>query len=137
MKILTNKMKDLDEKREGLDIEITDLLAEMDTQASYDDIEPDTKIDELPKNSKVSQIVDKLVERQRKIDAQQKALQDLYLRKKTQINADVADLDALKEDIGKELLEIFGPENQAAAWHRRTSVPLDYFEKMRELRVER
>ena len=31
MKILTDKMKDLDEKREGLDIEITDLLAEMDT----------------------------------------------------------------------------------------------------------
>ena len=41
MKVLTDKMKDLDEKREGLDIEITDLLAEMDTQASYDDIEPD------------------------------------------------------------------------------------------------
>ena len=31
MKVLTDKMKDLDEKREGLDIEITDLLAEMDT----------------------------------------------------------------------------------------------------------
>ena len=42
MKIYTNQIKDLDEKREGLEFEITDLLAEMDTQASYDGVDPET-----------------------------------------------------------------------------------------------
>ena len=31
----TNKMKELDDKRQGMDVEIQDLLAEMDTQASF------------------------------------------------------------------------------------------------------
>ena len=36
----TNKMKELDDKRLGMDFEIQDLLAEMDTQASFKDVNP-------------------------------------------------------------------------------------------------
>ena len=42
MKHYTANIKELDEKREGLEIEITDLLAEMDTQASFDGMDPET-----------------------------------------------------------------------------------------------
>ena len=63
MKHYTDQIKDLDEKREGLEFEITDLLAEMDTQASYDGVDPDTEADALPKDTKVGQLVEKLVQR--------------------------------------------------------------------------
>lgn len=78
MKHYTANIKELDEKREGLEIEITDLLAEMDTQASFDGMDPETVAAELPKDSKVGQLVEKLVGRQREVEAQQKALQDVY-----------------------------------------------------------
>ena len=51
--IYLDRLKSLDELRAGLDVEITDMLAEMDTQASFKDIEQDTKIEELPDGSKV------------------------------------------------------------------------------------
>ena len=69
MKEFTNQIAELDEKREGLEFEISDLLAEMDTQASYDGVNPDTQANELPPDSKVSQLVGKMVERQRDLDA--------------------------------------------------------------------
>ena len=70
MKYFTEQIKQLDEKREGLEFEITDLLAEMDTQASYEGMDPETQVAELGPESKVGQLVGKLVDRQRELDAQ-------------------------------------------------------------------
>ena len=53
MKFYTDNMRDLDEKREGLEIEMTDLLAEMDTQASFEGMDPDTVAHDLPPESNV------------------------------------------------------------------------------------
>lgn len=41
---------------------MTDLLAEMDTQTTFKDIEQDTKVDELPEGSKIGQLVEAIVE---------------------------------------------------------------------------
>ena len=70
MQHYTENIKDLDEKRQGLDFEIQDLLAEMDTQASFEGLDPDQKHEELTKDSKISILVDKLIERQKEIEAQ-------------------------------------------------------------------
>lgn len=36
-----DNLRDLDEKRRGLDFEIQDLLAEIDTEATYSNVEPE------------------------------------------------------------------------------------------------
>ena len=47
MKHYTDHIKELDEKRQGLDFEIQDLLAEIDTQASFEGMDPTQKPEEL------------------------------------------------------------------------------------------
>ena len=85
----TNKMKDLDEKRQGMDVEIQDLLAEMDTQASFKDVNPnpdqnpdvkdgEAEMTQTQPPSQVRQLIEKLIERQKEIDAQKQAIQDQY-----------------------------------------------------------
>lgn len=37
----SDNLRDLDEKRQGLDFEIQDLLAEIDTEASYSNVDPE------------------------------------------------------------------------------------------------
>ena len=36
-----DNLRDLDEKREGLDLEIQELLAEVDTEATYEKLDPE------------------------------------------------------------------------------------------------
>ena len=47
----TETLRNLDEQRQGLDFEIQDLLAEMDTQASFTNYDPND-VDEPPKETK-------------------------------------------------------------------------------------
>ena len=56
MQVYLNMFRELDEKREGLDFEIHDMLEEMDTQASFMDLE-NAKIEEIPVDSKVGQLI--------------------------------------------------------------------------------
>ena len=69
MQVYVDRLRDLDEKREGLDFEIQDMLLELDTQATFADITQDAKLTDLPKDSKVGTLVGKLVERQKEIEA--------------------------------------------------------------------
>ena len=86
MKVYTENIRDLDNKRQGLDFEIQDLLAEMDTEASQTDlIQPkkeksgdEQDSDEQPPPTKMQQLVNKLVERQKEIEAAQEALKRVY-----------------------------------------------------------
>ena len=72
-------MKDLDEKRKGLDIQIQDMLAELDTQASYEDHDPENgQLADFPEDSKINQLVTKLVERQKEMEEQQEKLAKIY-----------------------------------------------------------
>ena len=48
--------RELDAKREGLDWEIHDMLEEMDTAASFKDLE-NAKIEDIPGDSKVGQLI--------------------------------------------------------------------------------
>lgn len=61
MKYYTEKIKLLDEKREGLEIEITDMLAEMDTEASFNGLDPETQVKQLGPDTQIGRLVDKLV----------------------------------------------------------------------------
>ena len=47
----TNKMKELDDKRQGMDVEIQDLLVEMDTHARFKDMNPNPDINPEVKES--------------------------------------------------------------------------------------
>lgn len=56
--------RDLDAKRQGLDFEIQDLLDELDTTATYEDISPETTTaDHFPTDSKVGILIAKMLER--------------------------------------------------------------------------
>ena len=46
----------LDEKRQGLDFEINDILVELDTVASFEELEH-KKVEDIPKESLVGQLV--------------------------------------------------------------------------------
>lgn len=67
LQVYLDMLRDLDKKREGLDFEIHDMLEEMDTAASFKDIE-NAKIEDIPKDSKVGQLIERLIMRQREID---------------------------------------------------------------------
>ena len=54
---------ELEEQRDGLDFQIQDLLRELDTQKTFEEIEKGTKLEELPEDSKVTALVSKIVER--------------------------------------------------------------------------
>ena len=60
---------ELEEQRDGLDFQIQDLLRELDTQKTFEEIEKGTKLEELPEDSKVTALVSKIVERQQEIQA--------------------------------------------------------------------
>ena len=70
MKVYQSQMQELDEKRNGLDIEIQELLSEMDTQASFTEVKKivpkedgEGEESEPEEKSKMQILVDKLVER--------------------------------------------------------------------------
>ena len=57
-------LRKLDDRREGLDFEIQDLLEDLDTNASYEGLEPETtKPSDFPPDSKVGQLIEKILER--------------------------------------------------------------------------
>ena len=66
-----DKFRIVDEKCEDMDFEITDLLNEVDTEATYAEMNVEEgEVNDLPKNSKISQLVDKIMERQHEMEAQ-------------------------------------------------------------------
>ena len=57
-------LRQLDERREGLDFQIQDLLEDLDTSASFEGVDPETaKASEFPEDSKVGQLIAKILER--------------------------------------------------------------------------
>ena len=77
MQVYVDLFRKLDEKRQGLDFEIHDILAELDTVASFDEVE-NKKVEEIPKESKLGQLIDKLVSRQKEIEFQQQKIKSYY-----------------------------------------------------------
>jgi hypothetical protein len=60
----------LEEQREGLDFEIADLIQEIDLEKFYTKGVPEMKMDELPADSKLRTLIQKVRERER--ESQQK-----------------------------------------------------------------
>ena len=97
----TDNLRDLDIKRNGLDFEIQDLLAELDTEATFQNLDPESGvIGDLPETSKIGILVKKLIERQKEIEAQQKVLEEIYKSEQATVAAKVGALEGLL-DIGK------------------------------------
>ena len=65
MKKYVDIFQDLDDRREGLDFEIQELLEEIDTQPAYDDDTNPQADAETPfaSDSKVGTLIDKMIER--------------------------------------------------------------------------
>ena len=69
-------------------------------------------IGDLPESSKIGVLVNKLIERQKELEAQQANLEKIYKDEQANVSARVAALEGLL-DIGKEEHEAFGrPDNQ-------------------------
>ena len=64
MHAFIDRFRNLDEQAAELDLEIADMLAEVDTEATYEGLKPDeAELKDLPADSKVMQLVEKMVER--------------------------------------------------------------------------
>ena len=83
------------------------MLAELDTQASYEGVDPDAQPADFPEDSKIGKMVGMLIERQKEIEAQRRALEQAYSSSTSELRED---LDALQgvQNLGKEMHELFG-----------------------------
>jgi hypothetical protein len=71
MQKYTDNLRDLDLKRKGLDFDISEMLAEIDTEAIFENLDPESGvIGDLPEDSKIGILVAKLIERQKELEAQ-------------------------------------------------------------------
>ena len=67
--------RDLDERREGLDFEINDLLADLDAQAPNEGQDPNTiNTNLIASESKVGMLINKVLQRQKEIENQKNKL---------------------------------------------------------------
>ena len=58
-------VRNLDEQRKGLDFEIHDILEEIDTEQTFEKIDPrDAKVEQFEEGSKVRVLIDKMIQRQ-------------------------------------------------------------------------
>ena len=87
---------ELEEQREGLDFEIQDLLKELDTQKTFEGVEKGTKLEDLPEDSKVAALVNKIQERQQEIQAQQQHVEQIYSEKAKSITDQLQLLSGVK-----------------------------------------
>lgn len=64
MHMFIDRFRILDEKVADLDVEIADMLAEVDTEATYEGLNPEeAEVKDLPADSKVAQLVEKMINR--------------------------------------------------------------------------
>ena len=131
-----DRFRIVDEKCAGMDFEIADLLQELDTEATYQELNPEeAELDALPKDGKINQLVDKIMERQKEMEAQQEELRKIYEREKETVQEQIEALKGL-DDLGMEaFVEAGHPEMHQT--RRGQEQEEDMFQKMRELRVER
>lgn len=93
-------------KREGLDFEITDMLHELDTVASFQDLPENVELKDIPANSRVNQLVSKIVERNKEIETAKLAMEEIYRKEQAAIRQQLA-LSGL-EEISLYNLDKFG-----------------------------
>ena len=80
-------------------------------------------------------IVDKLVERQKEIDAQRKLVEEAYKKHSRDVRGELAALEGVA-DLEREMHEMFGDPSKQQAF-RSPEKQSNWFEKMKELRTER
>ena len=85
------------------------MLMELDTQATFQDVKPEASLDQLPKESKVGALVDKIVARQREIEAQQAALKSIYTDHSKSLKDQLDILSGIRE-FAEYNLEEFGKQ---------------------------
>ena len=112
------------------------MLAELDTQASYEGVDPDAQPADFPEDSKIGKMVGMLIERQKEIEAQRRALEQAYSSSTSELRED---LDALQgvQNLGKEMHELFGRPDDQRGERKAGDDAFDFNEKMKELRIER
>ena len=97
MQAYLDKFRDLDERREGLDFEIQDMLTELDTTDTWKSIAENAMVEDLPQESKVGKLIQKIIARQREIEDQGKHFNSLYDSKNATMKDQMELLNGLKE----------------------------------------
>ena len=54
------------------------MLMELDTAATFKDVKEEATLEEVPEESKIKQLVTKLIDRQKEIDAHNAAMKSFY-----------------------------------------------------------
>jgi translation elongation factor EF-Tu-like GTPase len=67
----------MEERREGLDFEISDLLQEINFEKSYNKVVHVTGLSELKPDSKIKRLIDKMLERNQELALQQSAVKEM------------------------------------------------------------
>jgi hypothetical protein len=68
----------LETQRQGLDFEIDDLIKEADFEKWYNEVPTEgVQLNDLPKESKIAKLIEKIMERQREISQQQKEIESM------------------------------------------------------------
>lgn len=102
-----DSLRALDERREGLDFEIQDLLAELNTE-DYENLDPaEAQVADLPQDGLLKRLVDKLVERQQELEAQRAELERIYEEEQKNVSYQAQQLQGLQDAV-METYEEFG-----------------------------
>ena len=97
MQVYLDRFREIDEKREGLDFQIHDMLEELDTQESFSNIVEQAKAEDIPEDSKVGQLIKKMIERHKEIQEQGKHINNLYDGKNATLKEQLEMLNGIKE----------------------------------------
>jgi hypothetical protein len=133
MNAYVTNLKELDCKREGLDFEISDMLQEMDTVASFADIPENSKIEDIPINTKIGTLVNKVIERNAEIERTKLAVQEIYSTEGPKIRTALEKLAGI-EEISLYNFDKFGnlkPDSREGS----KDEDQDFFERQKALKV--
>ena len=122
MKQITAQMKLFDDKREDLDVDIYKMLEEVSTaesnnpeaEAARKKKEKEERVrgndyssDEEEQKTSFQQLCDKIIDRQREMEAQQKAVKEAYTKHHVEVKQELTAIEGVA-DLGKEMFEEFG-----------------------------
>ena len=111
------------------------MLAEVETQATFEDMPENAEVKDLPKNSKVQTLIDKLVARQKEIEAEQAAVKEFYSDDtRKSLDDQVMALEGIKA-LAMENAENFGKQEKHV--RKAEDEEDDVFNEMQKLKVER
>lgn len=122
---------DLDEKRDGLDFEIHDMIAEIDTEQAFKHLPLDMPAEDLDRYSTLAKLIGKIKERQAEIERQRKLAEDMLKTQESSMSKVTQTLAGLAE------MKMAAKEETAEVKNIKQTKERDIYQVEKELRVER